>query len=414
MYKNVREVFNDHCSNLSIDTKLCDRIEQYLNSFITKSPEHAQFFGGDTIGDTVVKFVNSDRLKWFEEILRIDELDITPDLAELISPVHYLVASDPFSLSCVWLVHAIWKSTKIPETKKQKAMSDIIIVMNIRFLTSRMQRHWPYPCSKQTAEATLSSMSNKYAIKRLGSWLAVLRERGDDTTDMKHSIHKLTIEKMDVDIRNTGYSVGYMITDSQSRIKNMLKNIYNVQKNLQTTTITSSSSTFIESDGEEVLKDKEKSLETYKRYLEGIIADKHSFIKLDLISIIENSNKTMPAQMFRSTLSWISDTYGKGSEGKLEIDEIVAKLMNHLLSYLYLNRNTMKNKSDISGLLSKMKGVYTSSRTTEETLLEIRDDMEGIVRRATKVKSGSAIAATRTGVMLYIVLRAFTMKHYQG
>jgi len=54
MYKNVREVFNDHCSNLSIDTKLCDRIEQYLNSFITKSPEHAQFFGGDTIGDTVV------------------------------------------------------------------------------------------------------------------------------------------------------------------------------------------------------------------------------------------------------------------------------------------------------------------------------------------------------------------------
>lgn len=43
MYKNVREVFNDHCSNLSIDTKLCDRIEQYLNSFITKSPEHAQF-----------------------------------------------------------------------------------------------------------------------------------------------------------------------------------------------------------------------------------------------------------------------------------------------------------------------------------------------------------------------------------
>lgn len=122
----------------------------------------------------------------------------------------------------------------------------------------------------------------------------------------------------------------------------------------------------------------------------------------------------MPAQMFRSTLSWISDTYGKGSEGKLEIDEIVAKLMNHLLSYLYLNRNTMKNKSDISGLLSKMKGVYTSSRTTEETLLEIRDDMEGIVRRATKVKSGSAIAATRTGVMLYIVLRAFTMKHYQG
>ena len=85
MYKNVREVFNDYCSDLPIDTKLCDRIEQYLNSFITRSPEHAQFFGGDTIGDNVVKFINSDRLRWFEEILRVDELSIAPSLAELIS-----------------------------------------------------------------------------------------------------------------------------------------------------------------------------------------------------------------------------------------------------------------------------------------------------------------------------------------
>ena len=142
MYKNVREVFNDYCSSLPIDTKLCDRIEQYLNSFITRSPEHAQFFGGDTIGDTVVKFINSDRLRWFEEILQVDELTIAPPLAEIISPVHYVVASDPFSLSCVWLIHSIWKSSKIPEKRKQKAMSDIVIIMNIRFLTSRMQRHW--------------------------------------------------------------------------------------------------------------------------------------------------------------------------------------------------------------------------------------------------------------------------------
>ena len=84
-------------------------------------------------------------------------------------------------------------------------------------------------------------------------------------------------------------------------------------------------------------------------------------------------------------------------KGKLEIDEVVNKIMTHLLTYLNQNRNAMKNKSDISGLISKMKGVYTSSRSTDELLLSIRDDVEDIVKKATKIKSGPSIAATRTG-----------------
>ena len=78
--------------------------------------------------------------------------------------------------------------------------------------------------------------------------------------------------------------------------------------------VNSTSSTFIEMDGEAVLKDKANALETYRNYLAGVIPDKPSFIKLDLISIIESSNKTMPVSMFRSTLSWISDSYGKGDK----------------------------------------------------------------------------------------------------
>ena len=415
MYKNVREVFNDKI-NISIDTKLCDKITKYLNSFITKNEEHSLLFGGPLSGCYSLKFTPNDRATWFEDILNVDESILTPDLNLLIDPNYYIVAGDTLSLSCVWLIHSIWKSPKIPSNKKEKHMSDVAMVMNIRFLSSRWNRHWPSPCSKNIAETTLASMSNKYDIKRLGSWYEVLRERSDNTVNMKHSIHKTTIEKMDIDIRNTGYSVGYLLSDSQTRIKNMLKKIYNQQKIVQSQgfKINSTSATYIETDGESVLKDKEKSLEVYKTYLSSIIADKPSFIKLDLVSIIESSNKTMPAPMFRNTLSYISDSYGKGQEGKLEIDDLIDRIMTHLLAYLYQNRNVMKNKSDISGLISKMKGIYTSSRSTDENLLKIREDVETIVRKATKVKSGPAIAATRTGVMLYIVLRAFTMKHYSS
>lgn len=416
MDKHVKDVFNDLCGELSFDNKLGDKIIRYMNSFISKNVEHASFFGGNLTGVYVVKFTNSDRSIWFDEILNINEEELLPRLNDIINPVYYVVAGDVFNLSCVWLSHMFYKSSKINEKRKNEIMSAIYNVLQFRFITSRLQRHWPYPCSKEVAEATLAAMSNKYAIKQKGTWIKVVQDRSDDIIDMKHSIHRLTIQRMEHDIRNTGESVGYLLTDTQGRNKALLKNIYGLQKQVQESgmRVNSTSSTFIEMDGEAVLKDKANALETYRNYLAGVIPDKPSFIKLDLISIIESSNKTMPVSMFRSTLSWISDSYGKGDKGKLEIDEVVNKIMTHLLTYLNQNRNAMKNKSDISGLISKMKGVYTSSRSTDELLLSIRDDVEEIVKKATKIKSGPSIAATRTGVMLYIVLRAFTMRYYSG
>lgn len=416
MDKHVKDVFNDLCGELSFDNKLGDKIIRYMNSFISKNVEHASFFGGNLTGVYVVKFTNSDRSVWFDEILNINEEELLPRLNDIINPVYYVVAGDVFNLSCVWLSHMFYKSSKINEKRKNEIMSAIYNVLQFRFITSRLQRHWPYPCSKEVAEATLAAMSNKYAIKQKGTWIKVVQDRSDDIIDMKHSIHRLTIQRMEHDIRNTGESVGYLLTDTQGRNKALLKNIYGLQKQVQESgmRVNSTSSTFIEMDGEAVLKDKANALETYRNYLAGVIPDKPSFIKLDLISIIESSNKTMPVSMFRSTLSWISDSYGKGDKGKLEIDEVINKIMTHLLTYLNQNRNAMKNKSDISGLISKMKGVYTSSRSTDELLLSIRDDVEEIVKRATKIKSGPSIAATRTGVMLYIVLRAFTMRYYSG
>lgn len=416
MYKTVKEVFDDHCSGISIDNKLCEKIALMKNNFITKNPDHAGFFGGNLTGVHVVRFTNNDRARWFEEILQYPESELTHDLNQLIDPNYYVVAGDVFNLSCVWLSHAIRNSTKINDKKKREAESDIYKILQFRFITSRLQRHWPYPASKEVAEATLASMSNKFDIKRKGSWISVITDRADDIVDPVHSIHRLTINRMQYDIRNKGESVGYLLTDTQGRNKALLKNIYNQQKIVQEQgfRIASTSATFVELDGEVAIKDKQKSLETYRNYLFSIISDKPSFIKLELVEIIEKSNKTMPPQMFRETLSYISNLYGKNSKDKTNVDDVIDRLMNHLISYLYLNRNVMKNKSDIAGLISRMKGIYTSSRTSDELLLSIRQDLENIVRQATKNKSGPAVAATRTGIMLYIVLRAFTMKHYQS
>ena len=416
MYKNVKAVFDDLCSHLKIDEKLCKEIERFKNNFITKNKDHAEFFGGNLTGVHVVKFTINDRIDWFEDILDTEEDILTPELNKLINPTYYKIAGDVFNLSCVWLAHSIRNSKKITNNKVRiQGQEDVFTIMQFRFITSRMQRHWPFPCSKEVAEATLANMSNKYDIKRKGSWLDVITDRSKDIVS-DTSIHKNIISKMHVDIRNSGESIGYLLTDTQGRNKELLKNIYNLQKETQESgfKINSSSTTMVELDGTVTIKDKQKALEIYKNYLDSIIGYKSSFIKLELVEIIERINKTMPPQLFRSTLGWISDTYSKNDRNKLELMDLIDRIMHHLISYLYKNRNIMKNKSDVTGLISKMKGIYTSSKSTDETLLSIRSDLEDIVRKATNNKSQSALAATRTGILLYIILRTFTMNHYQG
>jgi hypothetical protein len=86
--------------------------------------------------------------------------------------------------------------------------------------------------------------------------------------------------------------------------------------------------------------------------------------------------------------------------------------MEHIFEYLTSNKSTLRNKGDLMGLLSKIRGIYMSSRSSDEKLMKIREVTEHVVRSSTKIKDPSSIAATRTGFMLYVVLRTFTMQHY--
>lgn len=411
MDKNVKSVFDDVCVHLPIDLELSKRIERYRLAFVSKNADHAEFFGGNLTGVHIVRFTDSDRDLWFEEILRTDERDLESRCHAIIDPTFYQVASDVMNLSCVWLAHAFTRSTKLNEKQKLDTLTSIFQIMQYKFLTSRMFRHWKYPASKDVAEATLAAMSNKYSIKAKGSWNAVLRDRAVEISDLKRSIHKKTITYMEIDLAKSGESTAYLINDTQGRIRDMLKNIYGLFEQIHRKGIkVGTNSSIVNLDGEDSFKDKVNVNQTYKRYLSSILPDRKSFIKNELVEIILRSNPTMPERLFINTLEWISDNYQRSN--RVHLEDTIETMMTHLLKYLGDHRDVMKNKNDVIGLLTHMKGIYTASRTSDEDLLKVRKNLENIVTHATGNKSPTVVAATRTGIMLYILLRTFTMKHY--
>lgn len=402
----IKHVFQDVCKDLIIGPELAKKIIQYQLAFVNKNEDHVKFFGGHLTGVQVVRFSESDSTMWFEEILGLEEEELRHRLHALPSVnTDHKVASDPFNISCVWLIYAIFNARNIPDTLKHDAIISVLLVLQYKGITSRLYITFRFPADPAVAEAAYSSLSKKFALKQYGSWGALLRARAENI--IEHSgIHYNTLVKMDNDI-----AVEYFLNDVKTRINDMLKNIVNVtfQAAAAGKKITSVSSV-IEHDGKEILRDRNKSLIIYSRYISSIITDQNSFIREELLVIIEKIILTMPPKLFRQTLVWMSENYRTARS--TDIEEVVKEVMVHCFDYLAHNRAASSDTHDIPGLLVRLKGVYTSARSTDPVLMGLRNKTEAIVKKATNSNNVSLLPPVRTGVMLYLVLRALTMRHY--
>jgi hypothetical protein len=401
----VRNVFEAHCPSVEGDVSLAKRVIQYQLAFVAKNDEHVKFFGGHLTGVQVVRFTDSDRLVWFDEILHCDERRLQEALFEL-PTVHrdHTVASDAMNLSCIWLTHVL-VNANLPEKLKHDALISVMLVLQYKFLTSRLYRHFKFPADKAVAEATYASLSMKFDLKQYGSWGAYLHGRAEDILDERAPRYQ-HFKRMHDD-----REIEKIVNDIQTRLRKTLRLIAGVHYSVNASgrRISTTSQT-VEHDGKEILKDKAKSLANYTRYVQSIIPDKSSFIREELLNVIENMIQTMPPHLFKATLEWLSDNF-QGPRAH-ELQNLVKEIMVHCFDYLATNTESVQNSHDLAGLLVRLRGVYTAARSTDPILMDIRARTEKLVRDATGTRNLSLLPTIRTGVLLYITLRALAKKHY--
>lgn len=407
--ENVRSVFETALSNLKFDSHLAKKFNSYQVAFVNKNEEHMTFFGGNLTGVQIVRFTAQDKDEWFNDILQVDDIALEEKIIDLptINPTFH-VSSDLFNLSAMYLIHKFKTSPFLNDKQKQEAMLDVCLVMNFRFLTSLLYRYFKYPADPAVAAATYAQLSRKFAIKQYGNWFSTLEARCLDFLDEK-SIHQNTLLNF-----NDDTEIVYMLNDAQGRVRDMLKNIYGefLKVHASGKKITLTSSLSLDQNGEQIVRDKTKNLLAYTRYLHSIVADKNSFIKEELLSVICDSIHTLPPHLLRRSLEWLSVNYRHANAS--EVEEIIDLTLTHSFSYLENNRNLLKDTNDLASLIAKLRGVYMSSRSTDTELLTMRKKAEKIIKHATGVRNDSVIASVRTGMMLYLVLRAFTKNHYSA
>lgn len=403
----IRAVMEQAFKPVTLGPALYKRLHTYERLFVNKNQEHIKFFGGNLLGVHPVKFLPSDKNEFLDDILHIDESDTRELILDLpsITNEDWIRYTDVTNLSCLYLVHLMYRtpvSGAFTQRAKDEAMISVLLILQYKFFGSILSHYFKYPADEATALATYAALSKKFAIKQHGNWYNVLRHRAVNII-ADNSIHLETIKRFDDDA-----DIFYMVSDIQGRIKEMVKKIWAVFAEIRQmdARIVSTGGT-IELDGKIVVRDVQTTLAPYKKYIAKVVTERNSFIKTDLIQIVGSAMHTMPEAVLFDVLNYVADHYNDRM-----VMEIIDETLLHAFTYLSTDARARESMSDIGNLVAKLRALYMASRSSDPALMKMRTLGERIVRKVAVGRSEAVVSSVRTGLLLYIILRTFTMKHY--
>jgi hypothetical protein len=401
MNRTLIEAFDECFKHVKFDKNLAKRIYQFQSGYVSKNHEHLEFFGGNLLGVHVIRFKDSDVNQFYDQILDVDYQDLSISVRKVDTISHdFKVNSDILNLTLMYVLHRWYTAEGMDDKQRMRAAYDTAMVFFYRCIAALMSYYFKYPTDPKLAQMAYANLSNKYLIKKLGSWHKVMDYRANDLIS-KEGLHYNNLKLFKDDA-----SVVYAISDSQGRIGDLMKNytkeFYKVHE--EGTGVASTSGSYLDADGEMSVKEKTKSVESYISYIQSCASDPASFIKDPMISVIVKINVNTSFRMVKSVLAWLVENYNQGKDHK-DIDEFLRLCVVQSM-YFIENNMELKNRRDYPYMLHQLKNLYLSTRTTDPEVEKIRDLGQKLIKKSTKNISDSLVLATRTSIILYISLRA--------
>ena len=404
-YFDIQPILEREMGGLKINERLVKDIEWWLNSYIHRNEEQTNFFGGNLTGVNRIVFTNDDRNSLAIDLFDVDESQIKRDVRRLPHiGDNWVRATDGLNLSLVYLCHRIHNNDTLKPQIKTKAIVLLLIILQCKFLSSLLYAYFKYPVSEKLATAVYEALSKKFYIKKYGTWYGILEARALDIYSPE-SPHYDTIVNFGPDKK-----IVYIITDTQTRIKSMILNIYEVTMRLHQKGIGIGSVAAMRVGEDKIeVRDVEKHFDNYLNYINKTIQEPRAFIKPELITIISDSITTMPEKLLYDVLNVISV---QSQQNDRVLDEHIRDILIYMFDYFRTNRRDIKDLNNLGNLVITFKSLFTASKTNSTTVLKLRDYFDTLVKKNIKSSNPQTIAGVRTGIILYVVLRTLTMNHY--
>lgn len=149
----IKEAFEQVLGKLPIDGGLVRSVHRYQTDFVNKNREHTEFFGGNLTGVYTVRFLDSDKGRWFEDVLdNVDPEELREKLHVIPALIGekgvFFVSGNVLSLSGAWLLHRLHSNNALSAAQRRAAMVDVLLTMQFMMLTSLMGHYFRYPVDR--------------------------------------------------------------------------------------------------------------------------------------------------------------------------------------------------------------------------------------------------------------------------
>lgn len=400
----LKQIFDEASKHVKFDQTLARRTQKYVGDLMNRNEEHVMFFGSNLTGVYDLRFKTSDRNEWFIDIKDMDEFDIRKRvLAESVLDPNWVRANDVYNLDCLYTIHRLLNSGLSPIQQKN-AIESVCMALNIKLLGSIMAAYFKFKCDERIAQETYARLSRKFYIKKFGNWRGVLEKRSHDIAEPSSKWFPILKDFTDDE------QIAQCISDIQGRLRSMIKYVWEVfsQVRADDAKFNHTSSTF-EWEGEKVIQALKRDADKYLRYGQEVVLDRNTFIKPEILTVVDAEMRTLSQKLL---LDVLEATVNQANRGKKEIEELVNASVQHAINTIQDDRTAARHLNDIAWLLNKEKLLFMASKTSDPLVFTAREIAEKLVRASCKTKNNTMIAALKTGLIIYIVGRVFSMQHY--
>lgn len=404
MRYTLKEAFDDIFAGIKFDEPLAKSLYKFRVSYMSANKDHMEFFGGNLLGVNIVRFKDSDVNNFFA-LFDLEYKEVVDQVRRVTTIDHnFKVGGDVFNLTVMYVIHRFLNSS-VNQNTRQKACYDTAMIFFCRCCAALICANFTYPADPKVAQLAYANLSQKYLIKRLGSWNKVLDYRTLALLDKKESPHTRTLQFFDEDPK-----VQYAISDSQGRIREMFKGYYSefMIVHQQGDSLTIQKSFVTGAEGEDVLREKTMGPENYIYFIREIIPDRETFIRGDILQIVSRNNSNTSLRAVTSTLEWLVDGSMDPKKHK-QVDDFVCRVLVLMAHFMQYNIESNRHR-DLAYVLSTLKNLFLSTRSVDPDLIKVREMGEKIVTEAQGKLSTSLMMATRTAVIIYICARALIVK----
>lgn len=404
MRYTLKEAFDDIFDGIKFDEALAKSLYKFRVNYMSANKDHMEFFGGNLLGVNIVRFKDSDVNNFFA-LFDLEYKEVVDQVRRVTTIDHsFKVGSDVFNLTVIYVIHRFLNSP-VNQNTRQKACYDTAMIFFCRCCAALICANFTYPADPKVAQLAYANLSQKYLIKRLGSWNKVLDYRTLALLDKKESPHTRTLQFFDEDPK-----IQYVISDSQGRIREMFKGYYSefMIVHQQGDSLTIQKSFVTGAEGEDVLREKTMGPENYIYFIREIIPDRDTFIRGDILQIVSRNNSNTSLRAVTSTLEWLVDGSMDPKRHK-QVDDFICRVLVLMAHFMQYNIEANRHR-DLAYVLSTLKNLFLSTRSVDPDLIKVREMGEKIVTEAQGKMSTSLMMATRTAVIIYICARALIVK----